>query len=215
MKKQDWLDHKKSQLQSQSIARYRPTEPWLLSRDYPTGTTLIELLTTLAVIATLATFSLPALNHLVQQAQADSAQQLLRKAIYRTRSAAIFSKKIVSFCPDGEFECGEQWGNGAIIFTDDNNNGIIDEDDELLEKIDFKAANFNISWRASGRKNYLRYSPTGMARAFGRFTLCEKSKDLRLARTIVINRQGRLREYYDRNSDGIVEDIDGRKPDCR
>ena len=81
MKKQDWLDHKKSQLQSQSIARYRPTEPWLLSRDYPTGTTLIELLTTLAVIATLATFSLPALNHLVQQAQADSAQQLLRKAI--------------------------------------------------------------------------------------------------------------------------------------
>jgi len=215
MKKQDWLDHKKSQSQSQSIARYRPTEPWLLSRDYPTGTTLIELLTTLAVIATLATFSLPALNHLVQQAQADSAQQLLRKAIYRTRSAAIFSKKIVSFCPDGEFECGEQWGNGAIIFTDDNNNGIIDEDDELLEKIDFKAANFNISWRASGRKNYLRYSPTGMARAFGRFTLCEKSKDLRLARTIVINRQGRLREYYDRDSDGIVEDIDGRKPDCR
>jgi type IV fimbrial biogenesis protein FimT len=127
----------------------------------------------------------------------------------------FFQKKIVSFCPYGEFECGEQWENGAIIFTDDNNNGIIDEDDELLEKIDFKAANFNISWRASGRKNYLRYSPTGMARAFGRFTLCEKSKDLRLARTIVINRQGRLREYYDRNSDGIVEDIDGRKPDCR
>jgi type IV fimbrial biogenesis protein FimT len=215
MKKKDWLDHKQSQSQSQSIARYRPTELWLLNRDYPTGTTLIELLTALAVIATLATFSLPSLNLLVQHAQADSAQQLLRKAIYRTRSAAIFSKKIVSFCPYGEFECGEQWENGAIIFTDDNNNGIIDEDDELLEKIDFKAANFNISWRASGRKNYLRYSPTGMARAFGRFTLCEKSKDLRLARTIVINRQGRLREYYDRNSDGIVEDIDGRKPDCR
>ena len=211
MKKEDWLDSK----QSQSLTDYQPTEPRLLSRDYYIGTTLIELLTALAVIATLATFSLPALNLLIQQGQADSAQQLLRKAIYRTRSAAIHSKKIVSFCPDGEFECGDQWENGAIIFTDDNNNGIIDEDDELLEKIDFNAANFNISWRASARKNYLRYSPTGMARAFGRFTLCEKSRDLRLARTIVINRQGRLRQYYDRNSDGIVEDIDGRKPDCR
>lgn len=211
MTKKDWLDSK----QSQSMPGYQPTKPRLLSRAHYTGTTLIELLTALAVIATLATFSLPALSLLIQQAQADSAQQLLRKAIYRTRSAAIYSKKIVSFCPDGEFECGEQWENGAIIFTDDNNNGIIDEDDELLEKIDFNAANFNISWRASGRKNYLRYSPTGMARAFGRFTLCEKSRDPRLARTIVINRQGRLRQYYDRNSDGIVEDIDGRKPDCR
>lgn len=211
MKKRGWLNHK----QSQTITPYWPTEPRLLNRDYHTGITLIELLTALAVIATLATFSLPAFNLLIQQVQADSAQQLLRKAIYRTRSAAIHSKKIVSFCPDGEFECGQQWENGAIIFTDDNNNGIIDADDELLEKIDFNADNFNISWRASGRKNYLRYSPTGMARAFGRFTLCEKSKDLRLARTIVINRQGRLRQYYDRNSDGIVEDIDGRKPDCR
>ena len=178
------------------------------------GATLIELLISLAIIAILLGATSPAWHYLVQQSRADSAQQQLRKAIYRTRSAAIYTKKIVSLCPYGETACAQDWNLGAMIFTDKNNNGIIDDNDQLLEKIDWNIKNFKLSWRASARKNHLRYSPSGMARAFGRFTLCENSSDLSLARTIVVNRQGRLRQYHDRDGDGIVEDIDGRQPDC-
>lgn len=175
---------------------------------------LLELLVTLLLLSIIAGFALPSLRDVVDSARADAYQELLRKAIYRTRSSAIYSGHIVSLCPFSVSGCGDKWERGAMIFTDPNNNGVLDEGEVLLEKIDFGSSRYRISWRASARKNFLRYSPTGMARAFGRFTICDKSNDLRLARTIVVNRQGRLRTYVDRNSDGIVEDTDGRLPDC-
>ncbi|MBT8152171.1 MAG: GspH/FimT family pseudopilin [Gammaproteobacteria bacterium] len=175
---------------------------------------LIELLLSLLIVAVLASFAAPSFKDFIDSARVDAQQEMLRKAIYRTRSSAIYSKKIVSLCPYGESGCGALWEQGMMIFTDANNNGEIDPEDTLLERIYFKPGSYRISWRASARKNYLRYSPTGMARAFGRFTICDKSDDLRLARTIVVNRQGRTRTYSDRNGDGIVEDIDGRLPQC-
>lgn len=178
------------------------------------GYSLLELLLCLALVSIVAGFTAPSLRDFVEQARADSIQQKLRKAIYRTRSAAIYSKQIVSLCPFGDGACGSEWARGLMVFTDRNNNGIIDDNDALLEIIDLDANDYELAWRASARKNFLRYSPTGMARAFGRFTLCAKSGNLRLARSIVVNRQGRLRTYKDRNNDGVVEDIDGRRPDC-
>lgn len=178
------------------------------------GYSLLELLITLLLVLSIASFATPSLRAFVDSARADAIQESLRKAIYRTRSTAIFNKKIVSLCPYGEGGCGAAWEDGLMIFTDQNNNGKIDAGDELLEKFYIEKAGYRISWRASARKNFLRYSPSGMARAFGRFTICNDSRDLRLARTIVVNRQGRLRLYVDRNGDGIVEDIDGRLPEC-
>ncbi|MGB1191568.1 MAG: hypothetical protein ACPG3T_01460, partial [Pseudomonadales bacterium] len=99
-------------------------------------------------------------------------------------------------------------------FIDKNNNGIIDDEETLMEFIDFAPNNSTISWRASGRKNYLRYSPTGMARQFRRFHICDKEGDLSLARALVISRQGRTRVYRDRNNDGVVEDTNGAIPAC-
>lgn len=179
------------------------------------GVTFIELMITLAIVALLIGLSAPGLQQIVSRSQSDSLQELLRAAIYRTRSAAVYSKKITTLCPYGKNSCGADWNHGAMIFTDANNNGIIDDEDRLLEKINWPARQLTISWRASGRKNYLRYSPTGMARQFGRFVICSRSNDLSLARSIVINRQGRLRLYTDKNSDGIVEDIDGKQPACQ
>jgi len=178
------------------------------------GTSLLEALLVLSITALLVSGIAPALHDLLKHGRADAAQQQLHKAIYRTRSAAIYGKKIVSFCPFAQGGCGKNWNRGAMIFTDQNNNGKIDGNDQLLERIDLRSKQFTLSWRASARKSFLRFSPSGMARAFGRFTLCSESGDLRHARTIVVNRQGRLRQYYDRDGDGIVEDLDGRLPEC-
>lgn len=178
------------------------------------GYTLLELLISLLIASILTAFATPSLRSFVAAAKADAAQESLRKAIYRTRSSAIHGKKIVSLCPYNEGGCGSDWEKGLMIFTDSNNNGEIDDSDRLLERIYLDHSRYSIRWRASARKNYLRFSPTGMARAFGRFTICDRNRDLRLARSIVVNRQGRLRLYRDRNGDGVVEDIDGRLPEC-
>jgi len=178
------------------------------------GYSLIELIITSAIIAILSSMSFPSLKSMVEKSRSDALQGALRSAISLTRSTAISNKTIVSLSPYGDSGCGEHWSKAIMIFTDANNNHMIDDNDKLLEKIDLPHPHLHVDWRASGGRNYLRYSPTGMAREFGRFTICNKTGDLTAARSIVINRQGRPRLYRDRDGDGVVEDIDGRLPDC-
>lgn len=178
------------------------------------GVTLTELLVALSIVSILVALTMPNLGRYWQGQQSDVYIANLQRAIATTRSTAISSREITSLCPYAEGGCGNDWQLGMIIFIDKNNDGIIDENETLLEKIIFTPNNSSVRWRASGGKNYLRYSPSGVARQFGRFYLCDNNGDLTLARALVINRQGRVRVYRDRNTDGIVEDIDGRMPDC-
>lgn len=180
------------------------------------GHTLLELMVVCSIAAILALVSSTGMSALIRKQQSDSTIDALERAIYYARTTAINSKVIVSLCPFSNTGCGNDWSEGVIIFSDPNNNGKIDIDSNevILEKLTLSLDKMNVSWRASGGKNYLRYSPTGMARQFGRFHLCHKNNDLSSARSLVINRQGRIRRYYDRDKDGIVEDIDGRIPEC-
>lgn len=178
------------------------------------GFTLIELLITTTIITLLVSMAVSSLAKLWQKQQADVYVETLQRAMAAARYGAITSREIVSLCPYAETACGEEWENGVMIFIDKNNNGMIDDKETLMEFFDFTPNNSTVRWRASGRKNYLRYSPTGMARQFGRFHICDKEGDLSLARALVISRQGRTRIYKDRNNDGVVEDTNGATPEC-
>ncbi|MDB2410176.1 GspH/FimT family pseudopilin [Pseudomonadales bacterium] len=190
-----------------ALNQYTPSKPLF-------GFTLIEVLITSTIITLLVSMAVPSFAKLWQKQQADVYVATLQRAMATARYSAITSREIVSLCPYSETACGEEWENGIMIFIDKNNNGIIDDKETLMEFIDFAPNNSTISWRASGRKNYLRYSPTGMARQFGRFHICDKEGDLSLARALVISRQGRTRVYRDRNNDGVVEDTNGAIPAC-
>jgi len=175
---------------------------------------LLEFIIVLSVAGILAGFTVPRFNKIIATSQVNALQAKLQSAIYLARSTAVSQKETIAFCPYAKAGCSKNWSNGAMIFTDKNNNQLIDNDDILLETISLYSKNFDVNWRASAGRKFLRFSPSGMAKEFGRFTLCYKNNDLSLARSLVINRQGRLRAYRDRNHDGIVEDVNGRQADC-
>lgn len=182
--------------------------------SFISGFTLIELLICLTILIILLTLTTPSFTSLWRSNQADVYIETLQRAIAMARSTAVSSKEIVSLCPYESTRCGDNWENGIMIFVDRNNDGILGDNENLKEVMNFSPSNSTIKWRASGGRNYLRYSPTGMARQFGRFHICDKDGDSTLARSLVVNRQGRTRVYRDRDHNGVVEDIDGQISDC-
>lgn len=178
------------------------------------GFTLIELLMCFAITTILIGIAAPSMTEFIKQMRANQSIDLLNRAIRMTRSRAVTSNRIVSLCPYAESGCGDDWRDGIMIFDDPNNNGVLDKEEKLHEKLDLALDTFTLRWRASGGKNYLRFSPTGMARQFGRFHLCDEDNDPTLSRSILINRQGRSIRYRDTDKDGIVNDIQGNTPQC-
>ena len=184
------------------------------TRSNTRGFTLLELVITLSIASILCSITIPSFTQAIESNRANSIQSMMRKAIYTTRMLAITEKNITILCPIGDGSCGNDWNAGYMIFTDKNNDRVVNEQDRLIEYSQFKKSRFSISWRASAGRNFLRYTPTGIAREFGRFTLCHNNGDREFSRSIVINRQGRLRIFRDNDRDGIVEDLNGDTPRC-
>ncbi len=72
-----------------------------------------------------------------------------------------------------------------------------------------------LKWRAFRNRQYLQMTPSGFTNyQNGNFVYCSQDQDLRFARQIVLNMQGRVKKSYDRNNDGLVEDRYGRHLRC-
>jgi len=175
------------------------------------GLSLLELLITLSILSILAGLSLPSLSNILAKSKTNTAQADLRKAIASTRALAITEGQIATLCPNEN--CSGDWHDGYILFTDSNNNAIVDNNEQVVNRFGVQNQ-ININWAGSGKVNYLKFSPTGIARQFGRFHICDLNDNPRNHRAMTINRQGRVRLYKDNNGDGIVEDINGSKPNC-
>lgn len=178
------------------------------------GKTFIEVIISLSIVALLSSMALPSFHSTISNNRADAYINNLARTVQGARSWAVSSKSIISLCPYTNTGCGDDWQQGLMLFTDPNNNGILDEKERLLELLAPPPGNYFLQWRASGGKHYLRFSPTGMARQFGKFHLCNKSGEMRYARTLLLNRQGRLKHYRDTDHDGVVDDGKGNSPEC-
>ena len=183
------------------------------------GITLTELCISLTIITVIAALSVPSYHHLTQSSQATSAINWILGIVQYTRSAAIQFNVTTTLCPtiNGD-RCEGNWHQGSMVFTDHNADASINGRDRILRRFFFPEGikGASLKWRAFRNRQYLQISPLGFTRyQNGNFTYCPASGDLRYARQIIINQQGRVRKAYDRNEDGIREDSRGRPLRCQ
>jgi type IV fimbrial biogenesis protein FimT len=157
------------------------------------GFTILELLITLIILALLMTIGIPSFAYQVQNTKLKTTALSLLEAVELTRSKAVFTNKRVVVRNQDE------WSGGWEIFMDANDNGVQDENEEILqthEKIDGVRIISNtplknyISFIGSGESRYAGRANGGGFQA-GTFKVCPKTKGD--GYTLILARGGRMR----------------------
>lgn len=178
--------------------------------------TLIELLITLLILSVLLAVGLPNFASFLQTKKSDDTIKRVKQAVEVAKVSAIVNGQNVTLCKsrDGE-QCGGNWEQGIITFTDANADRKINQDDKLIRYFTFPDAQGSIHWRAFQNRQYLQITSQGFTRhQNGNFTYCPFNKNNYLARQLIVNRTARVRFAGDSNGDGIQEDSNGKPIRC-
>ena len=180
------------------------------------GLSLLELLLTIALLSIILAATAPSLGGIIEQGRGDEAMRQLRGAIELTRTAAIGSGGLATLCPSADgLSCGGQWRDGMIVFADGDGDRIPDSPESILRVFRFAAPAGDIRWRSFGNRQYLQMTAMGFTRdQNGNFTWCPAGGDARLARRLIVNGAGRLREAADEDGDGVREAGNGAPLSC-
>jgi type IV fimbrial biogenesis protein FimT len=180
------------------------------------GLTLIESLFVLLILSILITVGLPSFNQIIANKKADLVIGRLQQAVELGKVTAITNTKTVTLCKsDNGRGCGGNWQEGVIVFTDQNGDREVNQQDKLVRYLTFPEMDGTLSWRAFQNRQYLQFTPQGFTRyQNGSFVFCPNSKKAELARQLVINRTARARITIDSDGDGIREDSTGAPIRC-
>ena len=180
------------------------------------GLTLLELLVCLFILSILLHSTAPSLGELVTRKRSEVSARQLELAIELARNAAVTRNLTVTLCrSDNGEDCGGAWHDGVLIFTDQNENRELDEEDSIVRYLMFYDYDGTITWRAFQNRQYLQITALGFTKyQNGNFTFCPRNKDTRFAQQLIINRTARVRHAQDKDGDGIREDSRGRPIRC-
>ena len=177
------------------------------------GLTLLELLMVVAILAIMATVTLPSMSMLIAETRIRSGTMALAAMMKFARMQAVARNSRVTLCPsDDETACGEAntWNRGVMVFEDMNDNRHRDGEEKLLG---YREMNRNLhifsgadpASTARSRKRVV-FSPAGSAAGY---TISVKfcSPDARASpEVLILQNSGRIR-LSDR-------DGSGREPAC-
>lgn len=162
------------------------------------GVSLIELLISLSIVAILSA-QIPAIQFSLARSKANTASDELQRILQFARLNAVSRAREITLCPSIDRQCNKTWSatSSFIVFIDKNENRRLDDTEQLLREVQVKHGSW--AWRASGGRDYLRFSYDGSVKEIGSYYYCHFSDD-RLARQITVNRQGR--SYRSKDKDG-------------
>ena len=168
------------------------------------GFTLIELIVTLAVVSILLLTGIPMLNQMTENNRLVTQINSIAGSLAVARSESIKRGASVTLCgsTNGTTCDTSNWESGWIVFSDANNNAILESaTDTMLKIVAPFTGGSTLRLSQSDSASIIRYRSDGSLRDQngdatltdkGTFTLCEQSASTTTAKAININPLGRV-----------------------
>ena len=103
------------------------------ARGFIRGFTLIELMVTIAVAATLMAIAFPSFKSSMQSNEVSTATNELLASFALARSEAIRSNAGAGICASADgASCGADWNSGWLVWTDTNSDGLITAGEPII-----------------------------------------------------------------------------------
>lgn len=129
------------------------------------GFTLIELLVTLSVAAILLVVAVPAFQHFIRTNRVAAQANEFATAFAVARSEAVKRRATVTVCHSaGATTCDGDWGNGWLVFVDDDGDGTRDTAPaELILRVQ-QGLQPGFTLAAAGGEDFIRFDTLGASR---------------------------------------------------
>ncbi|MHA6495302.1 GspH/FimT family pseudopilin [Pseudomonas borbori] len=133
-----------------------------MNKENTAGASLVELLTCVSILGVLAYAGSASLDALYRRTQLTNTSQDLHHLTQLARQSALTRQTRISLCPlNPAGECSSDWQQSLSIFTDNNGNRRLDQDDEILKTYQ-NHTRTQITWRGMGTQNSLHFNRQGI-----------------------------------------------------
>jgi type IV fimbrial biogenesis protein FimT len=175
------------------------------------GVSLIELMITVTIVATLLIVVAPNIQGILIKNRIAGEINELSSIIQFARNNAIDEQIETIVCPSEDFSvCTTNWNHGKIVYADLDGNGERGAAEGLLVATS-SGSELN---KLTGPAADIQFQPSGAANSTTALLLCHKDGENKYARQLNISLQGRVKMSRDANNDGIYEDVSGIALNC-
>ncbi len=114
------------------------------------GFSLLELLITIGIAGILLGLAVPSFSSFLNDSKVSAATNDLVYALQTARSESIKRSSAVVLCPStnptaADPSCGGGYGNGWVVFADDDSNGTRNDGEEIILQVDAQPNGFSIT----------------------------------------------------------------------
>lgn len=187
----------------------------MINRIKSAGLTLVELCASLAIVAIVSAYALPAFSQWVKRYRYETAIESIRDSLVFARSAAIRESRLTIACPwSKKTGCHSDWTSQIAVFIDSNHD-LQPDNGKILRFFEAEPPGSLTPRPAS--KRYFRFSPTGLLHGqAGGFVFCpEAGSPMSELKYMAINFGGRARLVSDNNMDGEITTSSGDLLSCK
>jgi type IV fimbrial biogenesis protein FimT len=175
------------------------------------GTTLIELMVVVSILAILGTVGVPSFLSILTKSRITSETNQLNGLIRFARFKAIENEQLTVLCPTSNYSlCNEGWNAPKMVFIDANHNNERDPQEPMLMSMP-KSNNNN---QIYSRNRALKFYESGITASPASVRICPDSKEAKYAKLLTVSLQGKIKLSRDRNGDGIHENSAGVALSC-